>query len=163
MNLIVAVDSNWAIGLNNELLAHIPEDQKFFRETTKDHVVVMGRKTLESFPGSRPLKNRTNIVLTRNKDYEAEGVVLVHDMEELRIELSKYPQEEIYIIGGENFYRQMLEQCDRAYVTKIVHNYEADACFPNLDEKPEWTITKESEKKTWEGMEFYFLTYEKKK
>ena len=99
MNLIAAVDNNWAIGKNNQLLVRIPMDQKFFREMTTGKVVVMGRKTLESFPNSRPLKNRTNIVLTHNPSYEVEGAVVVHSLDELHKELEKYNSEDIYIIG----------------------------------------------------------------
>ena len=93
MNLIAAVDNNWAIGKNNQLLVRIPMDQKFFREMTTGKVVVMGRKTLESFPNSRPLKNRTNIVLTHNPSYEVEGAVVVHSLDELHKELEKYNSE----------------------------------------------------------------------
>ena len=107
MNLIVAVDKNWAIGKNNELLVRIPADQKFFRETTTGKVVVMGRKTLESFPNGLPLKNRTNIVLTHNQDYEVKGAIVVHSMEELHEELKKYNDEDIYVIGGEKIYEQI--------------------------------------------------------
>ena len=89
MNLIAAVDNNWAIGKNNNLLVRIPMDQKFFRETTTGKVVVMGRKTLESFPGGRPLKMRTNIVLTHNPDYKVDNAIVVHSMEELHEELKR--------------------------------------------------------------------------
>ena len=87
MNLIAAVDENWAIGYQNKLLTSIPEDMKFFRETTTGKVVVMGRKTLESFPGKKPLKNRTNIILTKNPSYQVEGADIVHDLDELHKEL----------------------------------------------------------------------------
>ena len=89
MNLIAAVDKNWGIGLKNKLLVSIPDDMKFFRQTTTGKVVVMGRKTLESFPGGKPLKNRVNIVMTRDKDYRADGAVVVHDLDELHEELKK--------------------------------------------------------------------------
>lgn len=108
MNIIVAVDKNWAIGCNNKLLVSIPSDMKFFRETTTGNVVVMGRKTLESFPNGMPLKNRTNIVLTGNRDYQVKGAIVVHSMEELLEELKKYNSEQIYVIGGDSVYRQML-------------------------------------------------------
>ena len=100
MNLIVAVDKNWAIGMNNKLLVSIPQDMKFFRETTKGKVVAMGRKTLESFPGGQPLKNRVNIVLTSDKNYQVKGTVVVHTIEEMVEELKKYEDEEIFVIGG---------------------------------------------------------------
>ena len=141
MNLIAAVDKNWAIGRNNKLLVSIPDDMKFFRETTTGKVVVMGRKTLESFPGKKPLKNRVNIVLTGDRSYQADGAVIVHDMEELHEELKKYPSEDIYVIGGESIYKQLLDECDVAHITKIDFAYEADAWFPNLDEKEAWVVT----------------------
>lgn len=163
MNVIAAVDKNWGIGNKNELLVSIPADMKFFRETTTGKVVVMGRKTLESFPNGLPLKNRVNIVLTRDKAYKAPGAILVHDMEELLEELKKYPSEDIYVIGGEKIYAQLLDQCDVAHITKIDFAFEADAYFPNLDEKPEWEITADSEEQTYFDLEYYFYRYERKK
>lgn len=161
MNLIAAVDKNWAIGYQNKLLTSIPEDMKFFRQTTTGKVVVMGRKTLESFPSKKPLKNRTNIVLTKNPSYQAEGAIVVHNEDELREELKKYDSEDIFVIGGESIYRQLLDECDKAYITKIEYAYTADAYFPNLDEKEEWKITAESEEHTCFDLEYFFLTYEK--
>ena len=163
MNLITAVDQNWAIGNKNELLVRIPADQKFFRETTTGKVVVMGRKTLESFPNGLPLKNRTNIVLTHDHTYKVPGAVVVHDMDELHEELKKYDSEDVYVIGGEQIYRQMLPYCDTAHMTKIDHAYEADAYFPNLDEKEEWKITATSEEQTYFDLEYYFYRYERVK
>ena len=96
MNLIVAVDSNWAIGKENKLLVSIPQDMKFFRETTKGKVVAMGRKTLESFPGGQPLKNRVNVVLTTDKNYKVKDTVIVHTIEEMVDELKKYDSEDIF-------------------------------------------------------------------
>lgn len=163
MNLIAAVDKNWAIGLNNKLLVSIPEDMKFFRKTTTGKVVVMGRKTLESFPNGLPLKNRVNIVLTSDKSYNVKDAIMVHSMEELSEELKNYNSEDIYVIGGESIYRQMVDLCDVAHITKIDFEYEADSYFPNLDEKEEWEITADSEEQTYFDLEFYFLKYEKKK
>ena len=163
MNLIAAVDRNWAIGKNNQLLVRIPMDQKFFRETTTGKVVVMGRKTLESFPNGLPLKNRTNIVLTRNKNYKVPDAIIVHSMDELHEELAKYNSEDIYIIGGEQIYKALVDECDVAHITKIDYAYDADAYFPNLDEKPEWKIVADSEEQTYFDLEFYFYKYEKVK
>ena len=163
MNLIAAVDKNWAIGKNNQLLVRIPMDQKFFRETTTGKVVVMGRKTLESFPNGLPLKNRTNIVLTRNPKYEVKDAIVVHSLEELREELKKYNSEDIYIIGGEQIYNALVDECDVAHITKIEYEYDADAYFPNLDEKSEWKIVADSEEQTYFDLEFYFYKYEKVK
>lgn len=163
MNLIVAVDKNWAIGKNNELLVRIPADQKFFRETTTGKVVVMGRKTLESFPNGLPLKNRTNIVLTRNPNYQVKDAIVVHSMDELHEELKKYNSEDIFVIGGEKIYEQMLDECDIAHVTKINFAYDADAYFPNLDEKDDWELVGDSEEQTYFDLEFYFYLYKRKK
>ena len=161
MNLIVAVDKNWAIGKNNKLLVSIPSDMKFFRETTSGKVVVMGRKTLESFPNGLPLKNRVNIVLTSDPNYQVRGAVIVHSIEEALKEVEKYPTEDVYVIGGETIYRQMLPYCDVAHITKIDHAYEADAYFPNLDEMPEWEVVADSEEQTYFDLEFQFLMYQK--
>lgn len=118
MNIIAAVDKNWAIGKNNELLVRIPMDQKFFRETTTGKVVVMGRKTLESFPNGLPLKKRTNIVLTHNPAYQVKDAIVVHSMEELHRELEKYDTNDVYVIGGQKIYEQLLDECDVAHITK---------------------------------------------
>lgn len=159
MNLIAAVDKNWAIGKDNRLLVSIPADMKFFRETTTGKVVVMGRKTLESFPNGLPLKNRTNIVLTTNPDYRVNGAVIVHSKAELDEELKKYNSEDIYVIGGESIYSMLLDECDTAHITKIDYAYEADAYFPNLDEHVDWEIIADSDEQTYFDLEYYFLKY----
>jgi dihydrofolate reductase len=163
MNLIAAVDQNWGIGKDNKLLVSIPADMKFFRETTMGKVVVMGRKTLESFPNGLPLKNRTNIVLSANPSYLVKGAIVVHSKDRLEEELKKYDSGEIYVIGGESIYRMLLEDCDTAYVTKIEYAYEADAYFPNLDEAPGWEKTAQSEEQTCFDLEYTFVKYEKKR
>ena len=161
MNLIVAVDKNWAIGKDNKLLVSIPDDMKFFRETTSGKVVVMGRKTLESFPNGKPLKNRVNIVLTRDENYQVKDAIVVHSKEELDKELAKYNSDDIFVIGGESIYRMLLDDCSTAFVTYIDYAYDADTFFPNLDEKPEWKLAHESEEQTYYDIEFYFRTYTK--
>lgn len=161
MNLIVAVDKNWAIGCGNRLLVSIPSDMKFFRETTTGKVVAMGRKTLESFPGGQPLKNRINIVLTSDQSYRAGDAIIVHSIEEMVSELKKYDQKEIYVIGGESIYRQLLPYCDMAHVTKIDHGYDADTYFPNLDEMDDWALTGVSEEQTYFDLEYVFARYER--
>lgn len=160
MQAIVAADKNWGIGKKNRLLVSIPSDMKFFREKTTGKVVVMGRKTLESFPNGRPLKNRTNIVLTKNKDYTVKDAVIVHSEEELKEELRKYKEEEIFVIGGESVYRMLLPLCSAVYVTRIEQEFEADTFFPNLDEKKEWKMTEEGEEQTCFDLEFRFTKYE---
>ena len=163
MNLIVNVDKNWAIGYGGKLLVSIPEDMKFFRSETTGKVVVLGSKTLATFPGGQPLKNRTNIILTRNPEFTAKGAVVCHSVEETLEELKKYPSEDVYIIGGDTIYRQFLPYCDTAHVTRMEHAYDADAWFPNLDEDPEWELTGQSEEKTYFDLEFTFCRYERKK
>lgn len=162
MNFIVAVDKNWGIGNGNKLLVSIPADMKFFREMTSGKVIVMGRKTLESFPNGLPLKNRTNIVLTKNKEYKVKDAIIVHDLSELLETLKSYNSEEIFVIGGDSVYNLMLPYCGVGHVTKIAHEYLADTHFPNLDEMSEWRISEESEEQTYFDLEYTFVKYEKK-
>ena len=161
MKLIVAADRNWAIGKNNKLMWSIPADMKFFRETTQGNVVIMGRKTLESFPQGQPLKNRVNIVITRNPSYKVKDAVVVHSVEEAIEESRKYDGD-VFVIGGESIYRAMLPYCDTALVTRIDYAYEADTWFPNLDEDEEWGLTDEGEEQTCFDLEYAFTRYERK-
>lgn len=161
MKMIVAVDKNWGIGKNNDLLVSIPADMKMFRTETSGKVVVMGRKTLESFPGGLPLKNRTNIVLSGNPDYQVKGAIVVHSLQELLEEIKKYPKDQVYCIGGDSVYKMLLSYCDTAQVTKIDFAYEADRYFPNLDEMPQWQVAAESEEQTYFDLEYRFVRYER--
>ncbi|MCM1261831.1 MAG: dihydrofolate reductase [Butyrivibrio sp.] len=162
MNMIVAVDENWAIGNKGSLLVSIPNDHKMFRKETMGKVVVLGRKTLETFPQGMPLEGRTNIILSANPDYKVKGADIVHNIDELLEELKQYKTEDVYIIGGESVYRMMLPYCDIVHVTKIEHNYEADAYFPNLDELDEWEITADGEEQTYFDIAYSFVKYERK-
>ncbi|MCP1101307.1 dihydrofolate reductase [Aequitasia blattaphilus] len=161
MNLIVAVDKNWGIGKNNKLLVSIPSDMKYFRETTTNKVVVMGRKTLESFPGGKPLPNRTNIVITTDQNYKKEGAVFVHDMEALKKELKNHEESNVFVIGGESVYKALLPLCKKAYITKIDHAYDADTYFPDLDQDENWKMTQTSEEQTYFDLEFVYTIYER--
>lgn len=163
MNLIVAVDKNWAIGYNNKLLVQIPADQRFFRNETLHKAVIMGRKTLESLPGGMPLKDRLNVVITSNPDYKVNGAVVVDSIEKALEAVKEYKSEDVYVIGGESIYRQMLPFCDLAHVTKIDYAYKADTYFPNLDEMEEWVITGESDEQTYHDIVYTFYRYEKRK
>ncbi len=158
MHIIVAADKNWGIGRNNELLVRISNDMKNFRRLTEGNVVVMGRKTLESFPGGRPLPNRVNIVLTRQENYDGKGAVVVHSEDELREELKKY-KEEIFIIGGESIYRMMLPYCQDAYVTRLDYAYEADTWMPDLDQAENWELEQTGEEQTYFDLIYYFTVY----
>lgn len=162
MNMIVAVDSNWAIGHKGKLLVSIPEDMQFFRRETTGKVVVMGRKTLESFPNGLPLKNRVNVVITKDKEYNIKDAIICHSIEEALEVLKQYNDEDIYVIGGESVYRQFLPYCSVAHVTKINYSYEADTYFPNLDEMDEWTIEESSDERTYFDLEYEFVKYVKK-
>ena len=161
MNLIVAADNNWAIGNKNKLLVSIPNDMKHFREETTGKVVVLGRKTLETFPQGQPLKNRTNVILTKNKNFKVKDAIVVHSLEALLEELKNYEDEDIYVIGGDSVYKQLLPYCTVAHVTKVDHEYEADTYFPNLDKDLNWQITAESDEQTYFDLPYQFLKYER--
>ncbi len=159
MNIIAAVDANWAIGYRNELLVRIPNDQKWFQKVTTGKVVVMGRKTMETFPNGMPLKNRTNIVLTNDRTLRVKDAELVYGVEELFEKLKKYDTNDVYVIGGESVYEELLPYCDTAYITKIDYTYQADRYFPNLDKDADWSIESESEEQTYFDLEYYFVKY----
>ncbi len=160
MNLIAAVDSNWGIGKDGGLLFSIKQDMKFFRETTLNHVVVMGRKTLDSFPGGKALKNRTNIVLTRDNSFERENVTVTHSLEELLTELEKYDGDDIFVIGGAEIYRLLLPYCDRAYITKVSASKSADAFMANLDEAKDWSLAQSTKDFIDSDLLYKFCIYE---
>ncbi|CRZ35067.1 dihydrofolate reductase [Herbinix hemicellulosilytica] len=163
MNLIVAVDKNWAIGYKNNLLVRIPADQRFFRSKTINKAIIMGRKTLESFPQGKPLEDRLNVVITTKRDYKVNGAVIVNSIEEALNAVKDYKSDDVYVIGGESIYRQMLPLCDVAYVTKIDYSYIADTYFPNLDKMDDWILTEESDEQTYHDLIYTFCRYERKK
>lgn len=162
MNIIVNVDNNWAIGNKSKLLVSIPGDMKHFREETTGKVVVLGRKTLETFPQGQPLKNRTNIILSRNPNYQVKGAAVVHSLDELMEELKQYRDEEIYVVGGASVYKMLLPYCNVAHVTKTDHEYEADTYFPDLDRDGQWEVTADSEEQTYFDIPYRFMRYERK-
>lgn len=161
MKAILSADRNWGIGYQNKLLVSIPSDMRFFREMTEGKVIVMGRKTLESFPNGLPLKKRINVVLTHDRSYQVKDAVIVHDKDELMEELKKY-QEDIFVVGGGSVYELLLPYCDTAYVTRIDMEYQADTFFPDLDQDPEWELTEESDEQTCFDIEFTFTVYRRK-
>lgn len=160
MNIIVAVDSNWGIGYKGNLLCKNPIDMKFFKEKTTGNVVIMGRKTLESFKNAKPLPNRINIVLTRNKT-NIEGCIVVNSVENLLKEIERYEKDTLFVIGGGEIYKQLLPYCDKAYVTKMKNTFEADTYFPNLDNDSNWEVNEISGNLTYEDLEFNFYTYKR--
>ncbi len=161
MKCIAAVDRNWAIGKSNRLLVSIPADMRFFREKTTGKVVIMGRATLASFPGGKPLANRVNIVVTRNPKLYIPDAIVVHSVEEAAEAAKAYDPEDVYVIGGASIYRQFLPFCDTAYITKIDYAYDADTYFPNLDEMPEWKVVSVAEEETYHDLAYTFVTYRK--
>lgn len=162
MKAIVSADTNWGIGYQNRLLVTIPSDMRFFRETTMGKVIVLGRKTLETFPNGMPLSQRVNIVLTHDRGFQARGATIVHSEKELMEELKQYPREDIYVVGGGSVYEMLLPYCDTAYVTRIDMEYQADAFFPDLDQDPGWEMISESEEQTCFDIEYRFTTYRRK-
>ncbi len=161
MNMIAAVDNRWAIGNKNDLLVRIPNDQRHFRDETMGKVIVLGHRTLETFPQGLPLQGRRNIILSQDRELRVKNAVVAHSLEELRDTLQPYDSGDIYIVGGESVYRQMLPYCDVVHITKIDRTYEADRYFPNLDEMPQWRITQDSEEQTYFDLEYVFLKYER--
>lgn len=159
MKLIVAVDRNWAIGCKGNLLVRIPADHKNFRELTTGRVVVLGRKTLETFPQGLPLKNRTNIIMSRDMAYQVKDAVIVHSVDELLDKIKEYDTNDVFVIGGDSIYKQLIGYCDTAIVTFIDHKYEADAYFPDLDNNPEWELISESEEMNYFDLEYTLRQY----
>ena len=162
MNLIAAADLNWGIGKDGGLLISLPGDMKYFKEKTSGKVVIMGRATLESLPGGKPLPNRTNIVLTTNKDFEHEGCIIVHDMDELATACKDYAPDDIMVIGGEQIYMQLIRQCDKLYITKILEEFEADKHLMNADRMKSFELVSESDVMEEKGVQYQFLVYQKK-
>lgn len=159
MKLIVAVSENWGIGKDNNLLFSIPKDMKFFRETTMGKTVILGRKNLASFPGQKPLPKRTNIILTRDEGFACDGEVC-HSIAEVLAHPAV--NDDAFVIGGEEIYRQLLPYCDTCYVTKVKEVVPADKFMVNLDELAEWELTGESEEIEDNGHIIKFCKYERK-
>ena len=161
MRLIVAVDENWGIGYKGTLLAHLPGDLKYFKEKTTGKVVIMGQNTLISFPKSKPLPNRTNIVLSNDPSFVVEGAIMARSLDEVRELVKKYNTDDVFVIGGASVYRQLLDDCDTAYITKVHKKFEADVFFPNLDEKENWTLSNVGESGEDNEITYTFTTYTK--
>lgn len=159
MNVIVAVDQNWAIGKDGDQLVYLSEDLKRFKSLTTGHPVILGRKTLATFPGERPLKGRRNLILSRSAGFAPEGAEVFSDVEALRAAAP----EDSFVIGGASVYRQLLPWCDTAYVTKIDRTFPADCYFPDLEQDPAWERTEESAPLEQDGIVYRYLTYRRKK
>lgn len=159
MNVIVAVDRNWAIGKDGDQLIYISEDLKHFKALTAGHTVILGRKTLATFPGGRPLKGRRNLILSRDPGFAPEGAEMFRDLDSL---LAAAP-EDAFVIGGASVYAALLDKCDTAYVTKISGRFPvADCFFPDLDARSEWRVAEESPELEEEGVKFRYVTYRRR-
>lgn len=160
MNCIVNVTENWGIGRENGLLVSISADLKRFRQLTTGKTVILGRKTLSTFPGGKPLKNRENLVLSRDETLEIPGARVVHSLDELRDVCRTVPTENLCVIGGASVYELLLPYCHEALLTKTLCSPEADAFFPSLDELPNWHVRQCSEVLEENGVRFQYVDYE---
>ncbi len=158
MKTIVAVDENWGIGKDGEQLIYISADLKRFKTLTMGHPLILGRKTLATFPGGRPLKGRRNLILSRNPDFAPEGAEVYRDMDTLLANVT----EDAFVIGGASVYEALLDRCDTAYVTKLHAAWPADCWFPNLDENPDWYLDQEEEVQEENGIQYHYVTYRKR-
>lgn len=158
MKAILHADREWGIGKNNGLMFSIPADMKFFRETTTGNVVVMGSNTLKSFPGGKPLKNRTNVVLYPDGE-EREDCIIVRSLEELFGEIKKYDADKVFVIGGAMMYKTLLPYCSEVLVTRVDAVGGADAFFENLDENKNFRLSHLSEPVETNGYVIRFATY----
>lgn len=161
MNAIAAIGLTGELGKDNQLLFHIKEDMERFKMLTENKVVVMGRATQESLPGGKPLKNRKNIVLSRNMDYHPEGFEVVHSIEEVFDTVSQYNPDDVFIIGGEKIYNIFLPYCRKLYLTRVhKKRLDADKYFPRL-RLDKWKMInsdfREKDKKS--GLEYSFEDY----
>lgn len=159
MKAILSADLNWGIGHEGKLLQRVPEDMKFFMEKTTGKVVVMGRETLECLPAGQPLKDRVNVVLSKNGQFECTDIIVCRSIEELFQKLETYPKNDVYIIGGESVYTQLLPYCSEAYVTRFEKEFEADRHFPNLDQLENWVLVSKSAQSNFKEMNFKYLKY----
>ena len=175
LTAIAAVDQNWNIGRDGQLLISIPDDMRFFRQATKGRTVIMGRKTLESFPGGKPLKGRVNIVLSRSMACgetqidETTKLIVLPGVDELQSYIEAHrsgrsarlcADDDIFVIGGGQIYRRLLPMCGRALITYVRHSFEgADTSFPDLDADPAWNCVQERGVQEYDGLRFSFRTY----
>lgn len=158
MYAIAAVDQNWGIGRDGDQFVYLPEDLKRFKALTSGHPVILGRKTLATFPGARPLKGRRNLILSRDAAFHPEGAEVFRDVEGL---LAAAPAD-AFVIGGASVYRALLPYCHTAYITKLGAVWPADAFFPDLDADPAWLAADIQPPLAHEGLEFQYVTYLKR-
>lgn len=164
MNIILAADRNWAIGKDNDLLIHLPGDLKYFKKMTTSKTVIMGRKTLESLPGGKPLPNRRNIILTRADDFQVSGAEVLNSIEDVLhlIKSGDLKSDEAFVIGGADIYKQMMPHCDKFYITKIDAELPADRYFVDLDQVDGLEITWSGPIEEYKGTKYQYVLYERR-
>lgn len=158
MYAIAAVDQNWAIGMDGDQFCYVPEDLKRFKALTAGHPVILGRKTLATFPGGRPLPGRRNLILSRDPAFSPAGAEVFRDVERL---LAAAPPDS-FVIGGGSVYAALLPRCHTVYITKLGRAWPADVFFPDLDADEAWTVAEAGPVQTHEGLEFQYVTYQRK-
>lgn len=159
MKLIVAVDEQWGIGKNGDLLMSIPDDMLYYRATTRGKVVVMGYTTLLSLPNSKPAPGRLNLILADIPGLRVSGAIVCGSMEQLHRMIGQFASDDVFDIGGGSMYRQLMPYCCGAHITKMRFVGEADTFIPNLDEQSGWQVAEESELKDHEGLKYSFVVY----
>ena len=159
MDAVVNVTEDWGIGRENRLLVSISADLRRFRRLTEGKTVIMGRRTLESLPHSRPLPHRRNLILSRDPNYSVEGAEVFSSISVLLEAVKEIPPDEVCLIGGASLYEALLPYCRRAFVTKTLCRLPADRFFPNLDELPSWRIAEQSDLLEENGMRFRYIDY----
>ena len=162
LSMIVTVDRNWALSNAHRPLISIPDDIKFIKDTTYGQVVMMGKHTFENHFGSSPLANRITIICTKDENYKASGVTVVHSSTQAMLAAEKYNRD-VYVLGGKRLYHDLLPLCDEVHVTAVDYSYTADAWFPNLDKRPEWVLVDESEEQTHFDVIYTFKRYLRRK
>lgn len=161
MNIIAVADENWGIGNRGDLLIRIPLEEKTFRQEIRGKVIVYGRNTLALLPQGLPLEGSKNMILSRDRNYQVKNAQVVNSIEQLLQELAGYDSQDVYIVGGESIFAQLLPYCDTAHITRIERAYEANAFLPDLDQMPEWKLVEESEEQTYFDTVYYFVKYRK--
>lgn len=164
MNFIVAADLDYGIAKNGDLLARLPKDLQFFKEKTLGNVVIMGRKTLESLPGKKPLPGRTTLILSRSPEYTCEQATVLHSEQEVLAWLKErqIPEEQVFVSGGAEIYRLFMPYCQAGYLTKIYHHFDADQRIENIEQKPDWQEIERSPQQQENGYVYEWITYQRK-
>lgn len=163
MNAIVSVDENWGIGNNGNLLIKLPQDLLYFKTKTTNTHIILGRKTLETFPHQEPLPNRTNIILTRDLEYKKDNCIICHSLNEVFNQIKDISEDEVYVVGGSSVYNQLFPFCEKFYITHLMKKFEnVDAYFPNISEMDDIRLCWKSGIITEKGIDYYFAKYERK-